>query len=151
LEKWNVTLTQSQIQAMYNVEKQGTTKYVYTPSTAPTVSVSPTKTMDIAVSTWRGENNADDRYGAHNAIVIGTPTYIQGQVGRAFYFDRSSYLKVPYSLSLDFANNGEAGLTMKAWVKLAPDGQNIEFGVFPNIHYGFNGMQIWMYTDVNTV
>ncbi|MEP6947099.1 MAG: LamG-like jellyroll fold domain-containing protein [Acidobacteriota bacterium] len=68
------------------------------------------------VSSWRGENNADDSTGANNGDPINDPTYTAGRVGQAFNFAaNNSYIRVPDNDSLD-VQTGDYSLT--AWVNL---------------------------------
>ena len=98
-----------------------------------------TNVTTTAVATWRGEDNGLDRYGAHTAIIVGSQTYMEGQVGRAFYFDGSSFLWVPYSRDLDMANNGATGFTMKLWLKHTSDGPVVSYGSqYEGMHFAFN-------------
>ena len=70
------------------------------------------------VSWWRAENDAEDFTGAHKGTLVGSVSYDNGKVNRAFKFDGANgYIALPndtFSPSLDF--------TFELWFKTAERG-----------------------------
>jgi hypothetical protein len=78
-----------------------------------TVTVSGTDLPSGAVSSWRGEGNAQDSVGSNNGTLHGGVTFAPGEVGQAFNFNGSNgYVSVPDAASL----NPTQAITVEAWI-----------------------------------
>lgn len=67
------------------------------------------------VSWWPAEDSADDQGTAGNhGIMVGTVGFVDGPVGRAFYFDGSSYIEAPSS----GMPTGDEARTIALWVRM---------------------------------
>ncbi len=99
---YNRTLSQAEIQAIYNAGAAGKCK--------PSCVTAPSD----MVSWWKAEDNANDSYGTNHGTMMNGATFAAGKVGQAFSFDGvDDYIQVPDSISLDITNQ----ITIDAWIK----------------------------------
>src|SRR5262249_18373643 len=109
-----------------------------------TITVSGTGLPAGAVSTWRGEGNAQDSVGNNNGSLQGGVTFAPGEVGQAFSFNGTSgYVSVPDAPSLDLTT----AVTLEAWINPAALTAGtfetiIAKSTFPIRNYG-----LWEYAD----
>ena len=110
------------------------------------------------VSWWRAENNAEDVNGRANGTLVGSVSFDEGKVTKAFKFNGTNgYVALPddtFSPSLDF--------TFETWFKTATRGvilgrqRNVvpyekpQFGSTPAIYVDQNGkLRVQMFQDQN--
>lgn len=66
------------------------------------------------ISSWRGENNAQDGFGSNHGTALNGAGFADGMVGRAFHFDaaQQSAVRIPAPAALD----NPTAITLEAWV-----------------------------------
>jgi hypothetical protein len=97
---FNRTLTQTEIQDIYNAAVAGICKTCVTPPSN-------------MISWWSGDGHPFDLIDDNDGTLMGGATYAQGIVGKAFSFDGTDdYVEIPHSSSLDITG----AITIDAWI-----------------------------------
>jgi len=120
LSLYNRALSGSEIQAIINADGDGKCE----PCPAP-------------LAWWAAEGNASDSVASHDGVLNGV-TFTSGQIGQAFSFNGSSYVRVPSAIDLKFSGNHP--FSVDAWVKFSADGYN---GIITKGYDSPNGAMEW--------
>ncbi|MFZ1699482.1 MAG: LamG domain-containing protein [Pyrinomonadaceae bacterium] len=99
---YNRALSASEIQAIFNAGSAGKCETQCAPVPAN------------ATAWWKGENDANDVFGANNGTLRNGATFAAGMVGQAFSFDGTDdFVEVDHQASL---NPGSGSFTVETWV-----------------------------------
>ncbi|HYL57485.1 MAG TPA: LamG-like jellyroll fold domain-containing protein [Candidatus Acidoferrales bacterium] len=77
------------------------------------------------VSWWPGDGNADDIWGGNNGTIENGVTFVAGEVGQAFHFDRttSQFVQAPNASNLSFDRTNS--FSIDAWVRTSETAHNM--------------------------
>lgn len=71
---------------------------------------------------WSAENSAEDSAGGHHGSWIGTPTYTEGRIGRAFSVTATRSVRIPDAADLRVGR----AISIAAWIRLAQTTCNLQ-------------------------
>ena len=97
---------------------------------------------------WQAESNFLDSVGTNNGSPTSSVTFTNGEVGRGFVFNGSTYIPVAASPSLNIGTNAN-GLTIECWIM--PNAANVSGSGGPIVEWDSSsaiGLQFWSYGEL---